>query len=189
MQLIRSTLVASSLILIFSSCAHNAPSPERETLPAIAQEVPAPLPHPSTSEITGLPGSSVKGTAVLKNEGATVHVLVEFTGLAPNSKHGIHIHENGSCGGAGFSGAGGHYNPSSIQHGGPHSKKRHAGDLGNLTSDANGYAKLDIRIPNGPEVDSFGGKSIILHAKADDLHSQPAGDSGARIACGLIKMQ
>lgn len=189
MTLIRFALGAAASLLLFSACAHNAPSAAPETLPTIAHEPPAPMPPPSTSEINGLPGSTVRGTAVFKNEGKTVHVLAEFTGLAPNTKHGIHIHEKGSCDGAKFEGAGGHYNPSSINHGGPHSKKRHAGDLGNLTSDANGYAKLDIRIPNGPDVDSFGGKSLVLHAKPDDLHSQPAGNSGDRIACGLIKMQ
>ena len=189
MQLVRTTLALSTSILLFSACAHNAPSAERETLPAITHETPPLIPPPSTTEVSGLPGSTVKGAAVFKNEGKTVHVLAEFTGLAPNSEHGIHIHENGSCDGADFAGAGGHYNPSSINHGGPHSKKRHAGDLGNLTADANGYAKLDMKIPNGPDVGSFGGKSLVVHAKADDLHSQPAGNSGDRIACGIIKMQ
>jgi Cu-Zn family superoxide dismutase len=189
MQLIQKALLISCSLFMVTACASKPPSAERETLPTIAHEPPPTLPAPSTSELNGHQGSQVHGTLIFTNEGKTVHVVGEFAGLKPNSEHGLHVHEKGSCDGERFEGAGGHFNPASMKHGGANTKMRHAGDLGNVKADDKGHATIDARIPNGPEVDTFGGKSVILHAKTDDLKSQPAGNSGDRIACGLVIQQ
>ena len=185
MKLVLMTLAALSL----GACASNPKPPlatRSDALPAVTNEPPIPVaPNPSTAEVSGPHG--VTGTMVFTNEGKTLHVLGEFNGLKPNTEHGIHIHENGSCEGKAFANAGSHFNPWKTKHGGENSKMRHAGDLGNLMSDDKGYAKIDERIPTGPDVGVFGGKAVILHAGRDDEKSQPAGNSGEKIACGLIK--
>lgn len=184
------TILSSIFVLIAAAgCASKAPTTGDATLPNVAHEPPPPPPAPSTSELKGHKGSKVHGTAVFTAEGDKVHVVAEFTGLKPNSEHGLHVHETGSCDGKKFEGAGGHFNPASMEHGGPDSKVRHAGDLGNVKADAKGHAKIDERIAMSPGVETFGGKSLVLHAKADDEHSNPAGNSGDRIACGLITQQ
>ena len=108
----------------------------------------------------------------------------------PPGLHGFHIHEFGGCGDSGKA-AGGHYNPEGAMHGmlakdGPH--KAHAGDMGNITVDANGGATLETVLPNvhlTGGASSVAGRAVILHEKADDF-SQPTGNAGGRIACGPI---
>lgn len=105
-------------------------------------------------------------------------------------KHGIHIHEKGDCSATDASSAGDHYNPAHLAHGALDPAKHHAGDLGNIEVDEQGNGKLDIIIDNSKEHmfnwDDFIGKSIVLHEHADDLTTQPSGNSGKRIACGVI---
>jgi len=174
--------------LTLGACAHRPPQPTTaDAYPPGTQEPPAKPEPGSNIEVSG--PSGVKGNVVIKDEGKTIHVVGSFTGLAPNSVHGLHVHENGSCEGENFASAGGHFNPWKTKHGGAKSKMRHAGDLGNIVADADGNAKIDERIPSGPGLDSFGGKSLVIHARQDDEHSQPAGGSGDRIACGLIKQR
>lgn len=117
-----------------------------------------------------------------------VRVTGLITGLAPLSKHGIHIHEYGDCSAADASSAGGHFNPANTPHGGQEDPVRHAGDLGNLEADLNGTASFDFVDPvltlRGEA--SVIGLSVIVHQNEDDLKSQPSGNAGARIACGVI---
>lgn len=116
-------------------------------------------------------------------------IEVEVSGLKPNSKHGLHIHENGICEGPYYKTAGDHFNPYKHAHGRPDSKKRHIGDMGNIETDANGIGKNVIILPKQKmdDLNLIIGKSVLLHAGADDLKTQPSGNSGDRIACGLIK--
>ena len=117
-----------------------------------------------------------------------VEVYADIKGLAPGS-HGFHIHEYGDCSAVDGSSAGGHFNPEGKPHGGPDSAEAHAGDYGNLDADASGHAVLKVvshRITLGPGPSGVLGRSVIVHAKADDLTSQPAGNSGPRIGCGVI---
>lgn len=119
----------------------------------------------------------------------TVAVRVELRGMAPGSVHGLHIHEKGDCSAPDAASAGAHFNPAGKSHGGPTAAERHAGDLGNVTADDTGAVNTaisvsDLSLAQGD--DSAMGRSVVLHAKADDLKSQPAGDSGGRIACGVI---
>lgn len=116
-----------------------------------------------------------------------VHIQGDVDGLTPGM-HGFHIHEMGVCQADGSS-AGAHYNPSKGKHSSPEDPKRHVGDLGNLVADELGHAHYDRVDPvlrlSGP--DSIVGRSLLIHEKEDDLVSQPAGNSGSRISCGLIE--
>jgi Cu-Zn family superoxide dismutase len=134
-------------------------------------------------------GNSVSGTVNFTQKGDVVVVAVKVNGLKPNGTNGIHIHEKGNCSAADASSAGGHFNPSSSQHGGATGATRHGGDLGNLKADANGYAQMSIEVSGislGTEPNSITGRAVIVHAGTDDLKTQPSGNSGARVACGLI---
>lgn len=116
-----------------------------------------------------------------------IKFMAEVKGLKPGAVHGFHIHENGKCEGD-FKSAGEHFNPKKIDHGGPASHKRHLGDLGNLVANKEGVAKVDVVLKDlsNEEINSIIGKSVIIHSKADDFSTQPSGDSGERVACGVI---
>ncbi len=132
-------------------------------------------------------GSQVTGTVRFAMSGDEVQVVADVRNLKPG-KHGFHIHEKGDCSSPDASSAGGHFNPMHQHHGGPHTAERHVGDFGNIEVDASGKGhlvwkgKLDLNGPN-----SIIGKSVVVHEKADDLKTDPAGNSGARIACGVIE--
>lgn len=117
----------------------------------------------------------------LKKKKIQVKALV--TGLKPNQSFGFHIHEFGDCGNKALQ-AGGHFNPWRHKHGGPKDEKKHLGDMGNLKSDKEGKAVYSV-VLHGP-LKAFLGRSVIIHEKADDLKSQPTGNSGGRIGCGVI---
>lgn len=139
-------------------------------------------------------GSTASGTATFVERSGKLIVDGRFKGLTPG-QHGIHIHEKGDCSAPDAMSAGGHYNPTGEPHGGPDSAKRHGGDFGNLTADANGEAVLHATLDTGRvgigklAANTIAGKALVIHADADDLQSQPAGNSGKRVACGVITMQ
>jgi Cu-Zn family superoxide dismutase len=132
-------------------------------------------------------GSNVAGTVTFTAAGNEVKVVADITGLTPG-KHGFHIHEFGDCSAPDAMSAGGHFNPTNHHHGAPDATDRHAGDLGNIEADASGKAHLELSDPvmklNGS--DSIVGHGVIVHEKADDLKTQPTGDAGGRVACGVI---
>ena len=133
--------------------------------------------------------SSVHGVVTLIRSGGVAEVNVNLAGFKPNTVHGLHIHDSGDCTARDGNSAGGHFNPASTQHGGASGSPRHSGDLGNITADANGevyetFKVSDIAFGTGP--DSIVGRGIVVHADKDDLKSQPAGNSGSRVACGMI---
>ena len=132
----------------------------------------------------------VKGVVRFTPAEKGVRVRAEITGLEPNSKHGFHIHEKGDLSDPELKSAGGHFNPGMHKHGGPQTSEHHAGDLGNLETDDKGKATYDKTVEGITLDDSktgIIGKSVVIHAKADDLKTDPAGDSGARIAGGVIE--
>lgn len=146
---------------------------------------------PSTDEATAVlyptEGNTAEGTVIFYKIKGGVRVVVDMKGLTPG-KHGFHIHENGDCSAPDATSAGGHFNPGMHEHGGPMDGKRHVGDMGNITADAQGNAHLDY-IDTGMTFkgeDSIIGKSIIVHQNEDDLKTQPTGNAGPRIACGVI---
>jgi Cu-Zn family superoxide dismutase len=143
----------------------------------------------AVAELAPTSGNSVRGKVEFTQKGDGVLVEAHISGLSPNSTHGFHIHETGDCSAPDASSAGGHFNPTSSPHGGPSGEVRHGGDLGNLKADANGIARSSVKvggitIDGGP--DRIVGRAVVVHAGVDDLQSQPAGNSGGRVACGVI---
>jgi Cu-Zn family superoxide dismutase len=132
-------------------------------------------------------GNTAQGTVTFLQEGNQVRVVVDIASLSPG-QHGIHIHEYGDCSGADALTAGSHFNPTNSAHGCPDSKERHLGDLGNVEADRTGRARADFIVPKLEisGTNSIIGRSIVVKAKPDDCTTQPAGGSGARIACGVI---
>lgn len=133
-------------------------------------------------------GNEAYGTVRFIPDPNGIRVVAEVHGLDPESAHGFHIHEFGDCTAPDATSAGGHFNPHDQPHGGPDDYERHAGDLGNLQSDANGTAELDFVDPvlSFDGFDSILGRGVVVHEGEDDLESQPVGDAGARIGCGVI---
>lgn len=133
-------------------------------------------------------GNKVSGTVTFTPGADGVQVHAELTGLTPG-KHGFHIHEFGDCSAADASSAGGHFNPTNQPHAAPDAAARHEGDMGNVEADSSGNAKLDYvdhQISLANDTKSAIGRAVIVHAKPDDLKTQPSGDAGGRIACGVI---
>ena len=143
----------------------------------------------ATAVLAPTKGNSASGTVNFTQKGEVVRVEAKISGLAANGTHGFHIHEKGNCSAADASSAGAHFNPSGAKHGGPVGAVRHGGDLGNLRADANGYAQASLEVMGialGTDPNSIIGRAVVVHGGPDDLKSQPAGNSGPRVACGLI---
>ncbi len=136
-------------------------------------------------------GNDVSGKVTFTPEPSGVQVVADITGLSPG-KHGFHIHEKGDCSAPDATSAGGHYAPNGSPHGAPDAAadKRHVGDLGNITADASGNAKYNQvdKLLSLDGANSIVGKAVIVHSGEDDLKSQPSGDAGNRVACGVIQM-
>lgn len=133
-------------------------------------------------------GAQVSGLVVFHQMDGHLMAHVRIRGLEPMSVHGFHVHEKSSCASADFSSAGGHFNPDGKPHG-EQNGERHAGDMPNLTADAQGMVDQKIMLHGltlAAGERSIDGRTLILHANPDDFKSQPAGNSGPRIACGLI---
>ncbi len=133
-------------------------------------------------------GSDVSAQVSFQLHGGAVEVHVQAMGLAPGD-HGFHVHETGDCSAPDASSAGEHFNPGAASHGAPGGDGRHAGDLGNLHADESGFAQasfVDHALSlEGDE--SIIGRAVVIHERRDDLLSQPGGDAGARVACGVIE--
>jgi Cu-Zn family superoxide dismutase len=143
----------------------------------------------ATAVIQSKSGSNLNGSVNFSQSGKQVIVTGTFSGLKPNSEHGIHIHEKGDCSASDAMSAGGHYNPSNSQHGGVHSNAYHAGDMPNIVSDSSGNANYRTTLTGISIVgdQSIIGRAVVVHRDPDDYKSQPAGNSGPRIGCGLIR--
>lgn len=135
--------------------------------------------------------SGISGDLMIQQLEKGVKITGEIEGLKANSVHGFHIHEKADCSAADAKSAGGHFNPTTEKHGGPKQSKSHAGDLGNLKANEKGMIKVNIidkelvLYPETSKLSVFN-RSLVLHAKADDFKSQPSGNSGDRLACGII---
>ncbi|REL29235.1 superoxide dismutase family protein [Rhodohalobacter sp. SW132] len=174
------TLITFSLIL-FAGCAEqNNMNHQTEAENADFYELVTVL-HPTM-------GSQAEGVVRFYQTDEGIRVVAEISQLEPNSAHGFHIHEFGDCTAPDGTSAGGHFDPHDQPHAGPEDDERHVGDMGNLVADENGIADIDYVDPvlSFTGEDSILGRGVIVHAGEDDLESQPTGDAGARLACGVI---
>jgi Cu-Zn family superoxide dismutase len=132
-------------------------------------------------------GSTVRGIVTFEVVKGGVRVVASISGLTPG-KHGFHIHEFGDCSSDDGMAAGAHFDPTAMPHSDPMSNRRHVGDLGNVEADQDGNARLDsvdsMLQFKGPT--SILGRAVIVHEKEDDLKTQPTGNAGGRLACGVI---
>lgn len=167
------TIIAASLAALVSACSGTG-----------TKAGPA-----AVAALEARSGSQVSGTVEFTPTAGGVRVHANVAGLTPG-EHGFHIHESGDCSAADAMSAKGHFNPAGKPHGHHGGAERHAGDMPNLVADAAGKASLVAEVPllsltEGP--DNIVGRSVVVHADPDDYKSQPAGNSGKRIACGTIK--
>jgi Cu-Zn family superoxide dismutase len=144
----------------------------------------------ATAALQPTKGSKAFGEATFEQVGDKVRVVVFVQGLTPGQEHGLHIHEVGDCSSGDGMSAKGHFNPFGKPHGHPSGPERHAGDLpalkANKAGRANVQVDLDI-ITVAPGPASVVGRGLIVHAAPDDYKTQPTGNAGARIACGVIQ--
>jgi Cu-Zn family superoxide dismutase len=177
MSMMKRALLASFLLSSSVVLADTPPKPPGWT--------------PVTVKLADAKGNDI-GTATLSGDAKIgVSIALDLHGLTPGD-HAIHIHETAKCEGPDFKSAGGHFNPDKKHHGMKNAQGPHAGDMNNFKVDAKGNAKVSVVDPNvtmdtGPHsVFTNGGTALVIHAKADDMKSDPAGNAGDRIACGVI---
>jgi Cu-Zn family superoxide dismutase len=179
--LLLSTLFAS--LIAGSALADDAKKPAADKKPAPAK--------PITVKLSDAAGKSI-GTAKLAPDPGGVKITLAVKGLPPGD-HAIHVHETAKCDKPDFKTAGGHFNPEHKKHGTQSAEGPHAGDMPNFTVDAKGASTASVVAPgvtmdDGPHsVFTGGGTALVIHEKADDMKTDPAGAAGNRIACGLIK--
>ena len=155
---------------------------------AACQSTPPPDPLKASAQLRPTKGSKTFGEATFEEAGDKIRVVVFVQGLKPGQEHGLHIHEAADCSGDAM-GAKGHFNPLGKPHGRPDGAERHAGDLPALKANEAGRASIHvdmdvITLKPGPA--SILGRGLVVHAAPDDYKTQPTGNSGARIACGVI---
>lgn len=165
-------VLLSLLVLVAAACASMGTGPA------------------ATATLAPTSGNTAAGTVRLNQMAdGSVDVQVDLTGV-PAGVHGFHIHEKGDCGDNGNA-AGGHFNPGGDPHGAPNTPPHHAGDWGNVTANAAGevHTRFNTRsVTVEAGTNSAVGHAIILHANPDDLTTQPTGNAGGRIACGVVTL-
>jgi Cu-Zn family superoxide dismutase len=144
----------------------------------------------ATAVVQGKAGSKVAGKVTFEETADGVIVVADFTGASGPGPHGFHLHEVGECTPPDFTTAGSHFNPTAAPHGARDAAQHHAGDFGNIEIKADGSGHLEFTsrsITVAPGASSVVGRAVILHEKADDLTTQPTGNAGGRIGCGVVK--
>jgi len=190
-QRAESTAMTKLLVstLFVSVLAGSALADDAKDKPA-APAKKAPAAKPVTVKLSDAKGKSV-GTATLSADPGGVKIALKVKGLTPGD-HAIHIHQTAKCDAPDFKSAGGHFNPDNKKHGSANPDGAHAGDMPNFVVDAKGGSAATVVAPgvtldDGPHsVFTGGGTALVIHDKADDLKTDPAGAAGDRIACGLI---
>ena len=181
----RTTLCAIGAVLLGAALAGcETTSTPSASAPAESRAAPV----SAMAQLKPTQGSTAAGTVWFTQQGLRVNVRVQVSGLAPNQEHGFHVHEKGDCSSPDGMSTGGHFNPGGQPHG-PQSAAHHGGDMPSLKSDAAGNAQASFQIEGvsvATGIDGLLGRGVIVHAKPDDYTTQPTGNSGARIACGVI---
>jgi len=177
-----------------TSPASNAPPPAGDG-PSVSTTT-----EPQTTATAGASvrlsptqGNTANGVLKITPAGTGVNLAGVVQGLKPDGEFGFHFHEKGDCSAPDATSAGAHFNPTNQDHGNPQSPPHHAGDMMNVKSDSQGVAEVDIdnhdvSLQSGQPNDILG-KALVLHAQPDDYTTQPSGNSGDRIACGVVAIQ
>lgn len=169
------TIIAAALLGLAAGCAGTAEQKEAS----------------ATATLEPRSGSQVRGTVTFTQAGPDiVRVSGQFTGHSKGPK-GFHIHEKGDCSDPKAMSTGGHFNPAKHKHGGPYEPVRHSGDLGNLNFNDQGVANINFVVGgisvSSDKADGIIGRAVIVHADVDDYKTDPTGNAGGRVACGIIK--
>lgn len=196
----KAALIVLPVALTLAACATTAPSTGNGPASAsTGASTSAPTPaatstaRSATVNLASASGSLVSGRLTAMPMAGGVHFTGEVGGLTPGSTHAIHVHETGDCSAADASSAGGHFNPAGTPHGQVGTETHHAGDMNNIVANAQGVAQVDVHAEGvtlgGGTANDIAGRAVIVHAAPDDYRSQPAGEAGARVACGLVTVQ
>lgn len=186
--------LAIGLTVMLAACSKEpagAPRQPDATSPTMAEKTTPPAPAAeAVAQIAPTQGNTVTGSLALAQSPEGVHITGSIQGLKPDAEFGFHVHEKGDCTAPDGSSAGGHFNPTQAQHGNPTGASHHSGDLLNIKSDAQGVAQVDVTaagtsLHGDPTTDVLG-KAIVVHEGPDDYTTQPSGNSGKRVACGVI---
>lgn len=184
------TLALAVLFLSLSACNTGTKQADEDQSGSTEQEA---QDEEATARATMEPasGSNVSGEVTFTEENGSVRMELSVENL-PAGEHAIHLHEHGDCSAEDASSAGGHWNPTMKPHGKRGSGSAfHKGDIDNMSVGDDGKGTLNMTIEGwsigGPDSTNIVGKSVIIHEKADDFTSQPSGDAGSRISCGVIK--
>jgi Cu-Zn family superoxide dismutase len=168
----RSLIAVAALAVVLGGCSTPTPPGPR-----------------ATARLAPTTGNSTAGTVEFTQLSDRVAVQGEVSGLRPGAQHGFHIHEKGDCSSGDGMSAGGHFNPTSRQHGNHDMGEHHAGDLPSLQADAGGVARFRFESTTmsvGSGATDIVGKGLIVHRDPDDFVTQPTGNSGPRLACAVI---
>lgn len=190
------TFLAALAIVAAAVACSPPPAPPPPPVPSEPPAPPPPPPPPPPSvtakaDLAPTEGHQATGNLTLITVPDGVQITGRISGLEAGGVHGFHIHEDGDCSAADASSAGPHFNPHGHVHGHPGEGEHHAGDMLNVAADEDGVIEVDalaekVTLGDGADTDILE-RAIVLHANADDYVSQPAGDSGPRIACGVIR--
>ena len=183
----RIALMAAATAVFLTACGSSAPpkpaAPEVSTTSTAKQAV---------ANLAAASGSLVSGKITAVPMAGGVHLTGTVGGLPANSTHGLHVHEKGDCSAADASSAGPHFNPLAAAHGKAESGAHHAGDMDNVVANAEGVVTVDVHVSGvtlgGGAANDIAGRALVVHAAPDDYTSQPAGNAGARVACGVIRV-
>lgn len=192
----RATMLVTACAVVLSGCgnkeqaAADSAKHADSVAAAAAAAAPAPAPAGATAAVMDAAGHEL-GSLTLTDGAGGIAVTGTLKGLAPGD-HGIHIHTVGMCEGPAYTTAGGHWNPSTKMHGTENPQGPHFGDMMNITVGADSSATVNLMTKGGTlhaaeMLMDPDGAAIVVHAKADDYKTDPSGNSGDRIACGVVK--
>lgn len=184
-----SVLAITAIASLAAACGDMSTAPEVSAAKPAAALAAKPGGATAVAMLQPTTGNTASGTAWFTQLPDGVQVRVKLAGLKPNQEHGFHAHEKGDCSSGDGMSTGGHFNPSGKPHG-PQDADHHAGDMPALKADANGNVDTSFKLAGatvGSGASDLIGKGLIVHANPDDYKTQPTGNAGARIACGVIK--
>jgi Cu-Zn family superoxide dismutase len=185
--------IAVAVALTLAGCPGKAPEEAAPAEETAAPPPPAPEPRNAVASLQfadAYPNATGSVVFTETDGGVAISAQVDYGGETRVGLHGFHLHETGDCSAADYTSAGGHFDPTGVDHGGPDAEVHHGGDFGNVEiGDAfTGSLEMTSSMLSFEGTDSVVGRAVILHAGEDDLTSQPTGAAGARDACGVVEL-